>query len=401
VKILYITPTCPSPRHSGGGGRSFNTIRALSACGQVTVLALAYGKDRALFEDCKPWCRELIVVDGYNALRSLWSGRHWSRWESYWDTISTISPVSIRHLDTSKFVRNVRCLIDQEFDLIWITNTILALCLPTLDWRKIVVDVIDLEYRLMRRTMPLTPGYGSKVFRENLEIWKQRLFERRICKRAARALVCSEDDRRILGYDNVRILPNCVDLPEKAPCVESEVPRRLLYTGQMNYVPNIDAALFFCKEIFPYILKAEPRAQVYIVGRDPPKEIRALHTGTDVVVTGTVPDISPYFNSCSLVIVPLRAGAGTRVKILEAFSYGKGVVSTTQGCEGLEVHHGRELYIADTPQDFAAGCLALMSDREKREALGAAGRRLVESHYSEAVFGRVVCQVVSEVMAGS
>ena len=400
MKILYITPTPPSPRFSGSGIRAFNTLRALSACGQVTVLALAYGKDRALFEDCKPWCREMVIMDARTILPSLWPNGRRNRWECYWDTISTLEPFSIRFLDTSKFARMVQDHLDQVPDLIWVHSSWLAGCLPSLDWRRVVVDVDNLEYRLMRRTMPLTPSYGSKIFCETLEVWKQQLFERRICKRAARALICSEDDRRILGYDNVRVLPNCVDLPEKAPCGESEVPQRLLFIGSMDYHPNIDAVLFFCHTILPEIRKVEPRAHLYIVGKEPTAEIRALHTGTDVVVTGTVPDVSPYFNSCCLVIVPLRAGAGTRVKILEAFAYGKPVVSTSLGCEGLEVHHGRDLYIADRPEEFAAACLELLSDREKRAALGAAGRRLVESQYTGAVFGQVVRQVVSEVVSG-
>ncbi len=401
MKILYITPTPPSPRFSGGGVRAFNTLRALSACGQVTVVPLVYEKDRVLVQDCKPWCREIVMADVTTILPSLLPPGRRSRWECYWNTISTLQPFSIRFLDTSKFVRMVQDRLDQAPDLIWVHSSWLAGCLPSVDWSRVVVDLDNLDYRLMRRTMSLTPSYGSKLFSENLEIWKQRLFERRICKRAARALVCSEVDRRILGYHNVGVLPNCVDLPEKTPCEESEDPHRLLFTGKMDYHPNIDAVLFFYHTIFPKIRLVEPRANLYIVGRDPPAEIRALHTGTDVVVTGTVPDVSPYFQSCCLVIVPLRAGTGTRVKILEAFAYGKPVVSTTLGCEGLEVHHGRELYIADREEDFAAGCLALMSDREKRAALGAAGRRLVESQYSETVFGGVVRQVVSEVMASS
>jgi glycosyltransferase involved in cell wall biosynthesis len=397
MKILYIAPTPPSPRFSGGGIRSFNTVRALSACAQVTVLAIVQDKDRPLLEDCKPWYREIVIADMATTLPYLWPTGGRTRWESYWNTISTLQPISTRSRDFSKLGRIVQDLVDPAPDQIWISSSWLAGSTPGLDWRKVVVDYHDLDYRVMRRTMPLTPSYGSKIFCENLEIWKQQFFDRCICKRAARALVCSEDDRRILGYDNVRVLPNCVDLPEKAPSGEFEVPQRLLFIGKLDYHPNVDAVLFFCQTIFPLIRQVEPRAHLYIVGRDPPAEIRALHTGTDVVVTGTVPDTTPYFNAAGIVIVPLRTGGGTRVKILEAFAHRKAVVSTTIGCEGLAVEQGVHLYQADTPRDFAARCVALMSDASMRRALGIAGRELVESHYSQAVFQGTVRRCVSEV----
>jgi glycosyltransferase involved in cell wall biosynthesis len=291
----------------------------------------------------------------------------------------------------------VRELSGNTPDLIWVFKSWLAGALPPLDRQRVVVDFDDLLFRVMRRTMRHTPRYGSKVFCENIEIWKQELFERRLCKRAAQVLVCSEDDRRVLGHDNVRVLPNCVDLPEKPSCEEFEVPDRLLFIGKMDSQPNVDAALYFCKSILPQILKVHARAHVYIVGRDPTDEIRALHTGTDVFVTGAVPDVTPYFNAASIVIVPLRAGGGTRVKILEAFAHRKAVVSTTIGCEGLAVERGVHLYQADTPRDFAAGCVALMSDASRRRAFGIAGRDLVDSHYSQAIFERTVRRCVSEV----
>ncbi len=121
------------------------------------------------------------------------------------------------------------------------------------------MDFDAISFRAMRRAMRHTPWYGSKFLYENIETWKQELVERRLCKRVAQVLVCSEDDRRVLGYDNVRVLPNCVDLPLKLPAGSVEDPHRLLFIGKMDYEPNIDAALYFCKAIFPHIRKVEPR----------------------------------------------------------------------------------------------------------------------------------------------
>jgi glycosyltransferase involved in cell wall biosynthesis len=260
------------------------------------------------------------------------------------------------------------------------------------------VDFDALFFRAMRRAMRHTPWYGSKVLLETIEIWKQERFDRRLGKRAAQVWVCSEEDRQILGYDNVRVLPNCVDLPPDLPFASGEDPHRLLFVGKMDYEPNIDAATYFCKSILPHIRTLEPRAHVYIVGREPSEAIRALHIDTDVFVTGAVPDVTPYFTAAGIVIVPIRFGGGTRIKILDAFAHRKAVVSTTTGCEGLAVEDGVHLSRADTPREFAAKCLALMTDASMRRALGRAGRELVEIHYTQDVFQRTVRRCVSDVV---
>ena len=292
----------------------------------------------------------------------------------------------------------IRRLSGDAPDLVWVYSSWLTGYLPHLDWQRVVVDFDAISFRAMRRAMRHTPWYGSKFLYENIETWKQELVERRLCKRGAQVFVCSEDDRRVLGYDNVRVLPNCVDLPLKLPAGSVEDPHRLLFIGKMDYEPNIDAALYFCKAIFPHIRKVEPRAHVYIVGCEPSEELHALHTGIDVFVTGAVPDATPYLDAAGIVIVPIRLGGGTRIKILDAFAHRKAVVSTTIGSEGLAVEQGVHLYLADTPRDFAGKCLALMTDASMRKGLGMAGRELLESRYSRDVFQRTVSRCVSEVV---
>ena len=350
---------------------------------------------RPLLDDCKPWCVQLVAPDVLVPRRS--PADHRTRWGKYWDTITTLESPLMRQYDFAEFARVVRQLSGNSPDLIWVFKSWLAGPLPPVDWQRVVVDFDDLIFRVLRRTMRHTPWYGSKVFCENLDAWKEELFERRLCKRAALGLVCSEEDRRILGHGNVRVLPNCVDLDERPPSGECEDPDRLLFIGKMDTQPNVDAALYFCKSILPHIRKVRARAHAYIVGREPPKELRALHTGTDVVVTGEVLDATPYFNAAGVVIVPLRAGGGTRVKILEAFAHCKAVVSTSIGFEGLAVTQGVHLFEANTPHDFVAKCIALMTDASLRKALGMAGRELAETRYSQTVFEHTVRRCVSEV----
>jgi glycosyltransferase involved in cell wall biosynthesis len=399
MKILFISWFPPSPQFSGSGLRTFHTLRALASCGQVTLLAPVQERHRALLEDCKPWCEEVVAPDILSLRTSVWPIDQRTRWDKYWDTIRTLEPLALRYYNSSEFSRMVRGLGGAAPDLIWVYSSWLTGYLPDLDWQKVVVDFDALFFRALRKAMRHTPSYGSKVVLENIEIWKQERFDRRLGKRAAQVLVCSEEDRQVLGYDNVRVLPNCVDLPPDLPFESTEDPHRLLFVGKMNYEPNIDAAIYFCKSILPHIRNLEPRAHVYIVGREPSEEIRALHTGTDVFVTGAVPEVTPYLNAAGLVIVPLRFGGGTRIKILEAFAHRKAVVSTTTGCEGLAVEQGVHLFRADTPREFAAKCLALMTDASMRRSLGKAGRELVESHYSRDLFQRTVRRCVSDLVS--
>jgi glycosyltransferase involved in cell wall biosynthesis len=399
MKILFISWFPPSPQFSGSGLRTFHTLRALASCGQVTLLAPVQERHRALLEDCKPWCEEVVAPDILSLRTSVWPIDQRTRWDKYWDTIRTLEPLALRYYNSSEFSRMVRGLGGAAPDLIWVYSSWLTGYLPDLDWQKVVVDFDALFFRALRKAMRHTPSYGSKVVLENIEIWKQERFDRRLGKRAAQVLVCSEEDRQVLGYDNVRVLPNCVDLPPDLPFESTEDPHRLLFVGKMNYEPNIDAAIYFCKSILPHIRNLEPRAHVYIVGREPSEEIRALHTGTDVFVTGAVPEVTPYLNAAGLVIVPLRFGGGTRIKILEAFAHRKAVVSTTTGCEGLAVEQGVHLFRADTPREFAAKCLALMTDASMRRSLGKAGRVLVESHYSRDLFQRTVRRCVSDLVS--
>jgi len=397
MKILCITPAPPSPRLSGTGIRVFNSVRALASCGEVTVFTLVDNRHETLLEDCRPWCEDIITLDAERELQRL-SGpaRRTGVWETCWRTMSGFDPVPIRNREASELARLVRLVGLNVFDLIWITKGWVAGLLPFLDWRKVVVDLDDLEHRVQWRMRRLGPFYPSRVF-EYAEIWKQRRFERKLCRRAAYVLVCSEADREILGYENVRVLPNCVDLSEAIGQEDGENPYRLLFVGNFRYAPNVDAALFFCNSILPEIRKLEPEAHLYIVGREPLEPVVALHTGRDVIVTGTVLDVTPYFKECGVIIVPLRAGGGTRVKILEAFAHRKAVVSTTIGAEGLQVEHGIHLCLADDPLEFASHCVTLMRDSSTRRALGTAGRRLVETQYNLSVFQRTIRELVAEV----
>lgn len=161
-----------------------------------------------------------------------------------------------------------------------------------------------------------------------------------------------------------------------------EVLGRIVFTGAMNYYPNVNAVLFFAQHCWPLIQAHAPDATWQIVGREPPAEIGALARLPGVQVTGSVPDVRPYLTEAAVALAPLQIGSGTRLKILEALAMGKALVSTSIGCEGIAVVPGKHLLIADQPETFASAVVELLNDPTKRHELGTAGRKLVETQYS-------------------
>jgi glycosyltransferase involved in cell wall biosynthesis len=155
----------------------------------------------------------------------------------------------------------------------------------------------------------------------------------------------------------------------------------LVFTGKMDFRPNVDAVLWFTQGVLPLIREELPETRFWVVGKDPHPRLAPLGGDPAVVLTGAVEDVRPYIAAAAVYVVPLRIGGGTRLKVLEAMAMGKAVVSTALGCEGFDVVPDQELVVADTPSEFAAAVLALLRDPSRGERLGRAARRFAGSRY--------------------
>jgi glycosyltransferase involved in cell wall biosynthesis len=216
--------------------------------------------------------------------------------------------------------------------------------------------------------------------------WLQRLVLRRATSRLeayeARKLrefdhvvaVSAEDAAeiaRLAGHGRVTAISTGVDLDEFAPAPPAEGPPLVVFVGMMSYFPNVEAVHWFCSEIWPQVVAAVPGARFRIVGRTPTPEVRALASDT-VEVTGTVPSVAEHIAAASVVVVPLRAGGGTRLKIYQGMAMARATVSTTLGAGGLDVHDGQDIVLADGADAFAAAVIALLRDPGRSAAIGAA-----------------------------
>ncbi|MEP7119264.1 MAG: glycosyltransferase, partial [Acidobacteriota bacterium] len=224
------------------------------------------------------------------------------------------------------------------------------------------------------------------------EARKLARYEARVAPRYDANLMMSVDDARLLERRVPGVLtavvPNGADITYFAPGDRAEETPALIYTGGMNMLANKDAVLHFLDAIWPAIVAQVPDARFFAVGQDPPEELQAVaRRDPRVVVTGKVPDIRPYVRQSAVYVVPIRVGGGTRLKVLDAMASGKAIVSTSIGCEGIDVRPGQDLIVADTPETFAAATVALLRDPERRRALGESARQRMESKYAWSAVG--------------
>jgi glycosyltransferase involved in cell wall biosynthesis len=177
-------------------------------------------------------------------------------------------------------------------------------------------------------------------------------------------------------------IPQGVDIESFQPILIDEDPQRLVFIGTMDYFPNEHAILFFYKKIFPLIKQQIPQIKLYVVGRNPSKEILKMRS-KNVSVTGFVQDIRPFIAKACVVIVPIITDdGGFKIKVLEAMALGKPVVSTSIGAKGLDVTKGVNIIIADTPEEFANSVITLMKDKQLRQEIGKNARYLIIHKYS-------------------
>jgi glycosyltransferase involved in cell wall biosynthesis len=211
-------------------------------------------------------------------------------------------------------------------------------------------------------------------------------WEIKTLKRFDKCLVVSNLDMRYLHSVcpelRISVIENGVDVVQYAPLPKNSEKKDLLFLGGLGYEPNSDAVLHFCSRILPLIRKEIPQCRFFIVGKNPSQDLRNLADGESVSVTGYVDDPVPYYQRCDILVVPLRAGGGSRLKILESMALGRPVVSTSIGCEGLEVRNDQHLLIADPPQEFARQCVRLLTDNSLYDRMALQGRKLVEQKYS-------------------
>lgn len=295
-------------------------------------------------------------------------------------------PYFLAKCNRPEFAITVQALAKRRrFDLLFCDFLHTAAPLINYPFKPRIVFEHNVEYLLRKRKCAVETNPVRKWILRN-EWTKTKSIEEAVCRNCDRVLVVSDDDkeaiRRDFGVSHVSVLPTGVDTDYFSPSHNVSRPGRLVFVGSMDWDPNEDGIVWFLNEIYPRIRRTAPNANLAIVGRNPSSRLRALASHQpDVDLTGRVSDVRPYLSEAEVVIVPLRVGGGTRIKIPEAMAMSKAVVSTTIGAEGLPFRNSREICIADKPEDFAESVIALLHDRPFRASIAAAARKIVVEKY--------------------
>jgi glycosyltransferase involved in cell wall biosynthesis len=234
-----------------------------------------------------------------------------------------------------------------------------------------------------------------------LEELRFRNFEQRCWRRVDGCVMTSEREARVVRTvapnTPTAAVPNGVDVEYFRPRPEPVEPRTLVFNGTLDYRPNLDGASFLVEQILPRVRSRYPDVRVVLVGRGSQADLDGFRA-PGVEVTGEVPDVRPYLARAAVVTVPIRTGSGTRLKVVEGLAMGKAMVSTTLGCEGVDVRDGKHLLIADDADAFAAAVMRLFEDAEHGQALGRAGRIKMEREYSWEYAGELLESLYTRVV---
>ncbi|MFA5156292.1 MAG: glycosyltransferase [Candidatus Omnitrophota bacterium] len=243
----------------------------------------------------------------------------------------------------------------------------------------------NIEATIAGRYARLERNIFKKIF-AYMEYLKFKLLQKKMWGKFNYCIACSDVDKKaieaVVGEERVITVNNGVDLQYFSPGSYPVEANTLVYTGQIGWYPNEDGLVYFSEQILPVVKKIVPEVKLWIVGDRPSARIKSLaQRDNNILVTGFVDDVREFMGKASVYIVPLRIGSGTRLKILEAMSMRKAIVTTSVGCEGLEVKDAEHLLIRDNPKDFAQAVIELLQDEGLRLKLGENGRRLVEEKY--------------------
>jgi glycosyltransferase involved in cell wall biosynthesis len=292
----------------------------------------------------------------------------------------------------------------ERFDVLQVEETLLAgyaASLPSGTVTKTVLTFHNIHFVQEERIAALEPRRSSRLWRRA----NARLMRRHEPAMAAafdRRIAVSEPDRALLLGTApelaIDVLPNGVDTAALQPLGPPPTRRSIVFVGTLNYRPCIDAVLWLVGAILPILRRRRPDLEVWIVGKQPPPEVCEL-AGPGVFVTGYVPDVTPYYARAAVAVAPLRAGGGSRLKILEAMALGRPVVSTTIGAEGLDVTTEIDIMLADDAVAFAAAIARLLTEGEACRALVNNARRLVTSRYDWTAIASRQLEIYDELLA--
>ena len=391
MRILWLNAGLLLPLDKGGKLRTWHLMRHLARRHSITYVCFAEPNEKKEHrEGMVEVCNSLVTVARSDPAKGSTA--------FYLDAVRHVVnalPYAVGKYQSDEYAGRVEYLLQHgRFNVMVADFLPPVVNLPKSIPVPAVLFTHNVEAEIWRRHAENASNPLSRILLK--QQWHRMLrFEREALTRFDLVLGVSDTDRETFArlYPGalrrpVHVVQTGVDTAYFTPMPGQERPRHLVFTGSMDWLPNEDGMLYFVRDILPRIRATEPDVTLSIVGRTPTPAVQRLAAENGIEVTGRVDDVRPHVAAAEVYIVPLRIGGGTRLKIFEAMSMAKAVVSTTIGAEGLPVTPGRDIVLADEPAAFADAVVQLIRDREKRQSIERAARDLVVQKYDWAAVSR-------------
>jgi glycosyltransferase involved in cell wall biosynthesis len=382
MKILWVNPHFLHPTTKGGQIRTLEMLRHLNRWHEIHYVALENPAEPEGVARSSEYCSKAYPIPHTLPAR----GSTGFVFQAAGNLVDAL-PLAITRYRSERMKSEVaRLLAAGNFDRLVCDFLFSGPNIPALS--QALLFQHNVETTIWDRHLENAHSAPAKAF---FRIQRNRMarYEGEACREAAHVVAVSSQDaqrfRTMFNATRVSEVPTGVDVPGFTPPKDQKPEHKadLVFVGSMDWLPNIDGCNYFVRDILPLIRRKRPECTVGIVGRSPGSGILEMaRADSKILVSGTVPDIRPYFWGSSVSIVPLRIGGGTRLKIYEAMAAQAPIVSTTIGAEGLPVVHGQNLFLADTPEAFAEHCLELLDSEEKRKRIALNAFEMVASQFS-------------------
>lgn len=389
MKLLFLPKQFPHARVVGGPILVYNRIKHLSRRHEVHLLTFLGEDEKKHLPTVEAYCRRVEHVEyprRKSSIRKL-AEFLFSRTPPY--MLTTYS----RRLEEK--LREMA--LEEGYDAIIAEYSVMGQYLYNL--RRTIpestVKVISVHecYTMARHKVFKVKGFSREGLAAYFHYLRLKGYEFKMYRSADKVLTLTEEDKRtLLRFDpslKVNVVPHGVDVEYFNPRGRRPVGDHVCFVGNFGHEPNVDAASFFYREVFPHVKGARPKVKLLLVGKDPPSGVRKLGRDPSVTVTGYVPDVRPYLNASKVFVAPLRLGGGFRGKVLEALSSGVPVVSTSVGVYGLGGEPGVHFLVADEPKAFARAVVEVLEDEGLARKLSVNGRKLAEEFSYERSVGKL------------
>lgn len=399
MRILFLSTKGPLPTNDGHSLRTFNLLKQVATVHQIHLVSFVkFPEEYRYIEGMRHICQSVHYIRLWANISKVSFGWVLAR------SVGSREPFVALKYYQNEMRRTIQGILRSErIDLVHVDMLPVAVYLDYFLGIPVVLNAHNVETLLLARQVE---NERSAVKRFYLRAQQEKLqrFECMVANRVNHVITCSENDREgFTSFANgtpVTVVPNGVDVDYFSPSnVIEEVDDKIVFVGGLNWFPNVDGLKWFDEMVLPLIIRKRPAVRIHVIGRCEQNFV-ATHR-EHFLLEGLVPDIRPHLESASVVIVPLRVGGGTRLKILDAMSMSKAIVSTTVGAEGLGASDGANLVVRDDARDFAEGVIQLIENRAMRERIKYEAREFVMRSFQWADIGMRLRQVYETAIESS